>query len=457
MSGIARVLHLQGQMVTGSDLQETGLLNDLQEEGITIYYGHREENVVQAGLPDEVIISSAIPDDNCELAAACRLNIPISKRAEVISRWMNKQRGIAVAGTHGKTTTTAMVASILAGGGLDPSIMLGGIYPPLGGNCRLGQGDFFLSEADESDGSFLFMEPEFMVINNIEQDHMEFFQSEKRLYAIFAQFIYKLKDGGILFLNGDDPGIKKMMQAAGINSPEIITYGPGKKNDFYYIPVDYEGRGIKAEIYRKGQLLGELKLAIPGEHNLANALAAIAIGNSIGVPFPVMAETLAEFQGVERRFHIHANKSGITIVDDYGHHPTEIKATLKAARRNGAETIITVFQPHRYTRVQFLFQDFLDAFSESDEVIVTDIYPAGEKPIPGISGRRLAGSLHHDEVRYLPDFKEIEDYLWAKLKPGDLVITMGAGDVWKIGKSMAVKLLEMPQTFGLEAKTGVRS
>lgn len=450
MSGIAQVLHNLGHRVSGSDIKDSELLGKLRNLGIKVNIGHRVENVTAEGIPDEVIISSAIQENNCELEAAVELGLRIRKRAEIISMLMNQKRGIAVAGTHGKTTTTAMVSLVLEDGGLDPTIMLGGILSSIGGNCKLGESNYFITEADESDGSFLFMEPEFLLITNIEQDHMEFFQSEEKLYFIFARLIDRVKAAGKIFLNGDDPGVRRMMEEANFKNRQVITYGKGKINDLHYRLVRNNYSGFTARVFRRGELLGVLELTVPGEHNVLNALAAVGVGLELGIPFSLVVESLKQFKGVNRRFHIQASRYGITIVDDYGHHPTEIKATLRAARARGAASIITVFQPHRYTRTRFLFDEFLEAFEDSDEVIVTKIYSAGEKPIPGVSARRLAEALHHERVIYIESFDEIENYLWARVKPGDMIITLGAGDIWKVGKRMAGKLMVKPLTVGLE-------
>ncbi|KXS42466.1 MAG: UDP-N-acetylmuramate--alanine ligase [Candidatus Frackibacter sp. T328-2] len=435
MSGIANLLLGLGKQVTGSDMKESDIIIDLRKEGAEIKIGHKAENVEGA---DVVVVSSAIPMDNPEIIEAKKQEIPILKRAEMVAKLMTRQKGIAISGTHGKTTTTAMVATILKENGLDPTILVGGKLSLINGNAKLGNGDYFVTEADESDGSLLFMEPEIGVVTNIEADHLDYYESKEEIKETFIQFLNKLPAQGRGIVCLDDKEIVDIVDEMG---NDLITYGLTAQAKLFAEQIELNHLGSNSSIYYQGKKLGNLNLRVPGKHNLANALAAISIGLHIGLQFKEIASALKKFRGVGRRFEQKGKYRGAVLVDDYAHHPTEIEATLSAAQNMDFKKVIAIFQPHRYSRTKFLLEEFSQAFTDADEVIITDIYAAGEDPIPGVEAERVANLINQrnfGKAKFISDLDDVYHYLQKKLQAGELLLTLGAGDVWKVGERLAI-------------------
>ena len=434
MSGIARITAELEYPVSGSDINSTQVVGELSKLGCSIYHDHSPDNI---NNPDLVVISSAIKENNPELIEARRRKIPVIPRAKMLGILMNSGRGIAIAGTHGKTTTTAMVGTVLEHGGLDPTAVIGGYTHEFNGNAKLGTGDFFVAEADESDGSFLELNPEIAVINNIDNDHIDFYGSETRLHETFREFIHKVPVNGMIAICVDDPILGKIN---GLGTRNVVTYG--LKNDATLKAWDiHEDKfSISFGVLYKNKHLGYVTLGKPGQFNVYNALAAISVGLYVGLPFSVIRDALSTFQGVKRRFDILKRTPEMIVVDDYAHHPSEVKATLESARSNHSSRIIGVFQPHRYSRIKHLADAFGDAFNAADEVIVTDIYSAGETPIPFVTSDLVLDALsrnHHDHVEYIPGLDDITNRIQSRTKPGDLIITLGAGDIYKVAYKLA--------------------
>lgn len=440
MSGIARLFLSRGVHVTGSDVMESDRIVDLRRRGAVINIGHDPENV---GSPDVVVVSSAIAEENPELQAAHHRSIPVVTRAEMLGELMSDYYGIAVAGTHGKTTTTSMVGLMLADCGADPTVIIGGEVLDIGSNVRLGKGRYFVAEADESDGSFLKLRPQMGVITNIEADHLENYGSLEAIVDAFERFLQGLS---FAILGTDDPRVAGLASRA---KPPIMTYGL-RTGDVCATDVHLHPKGSACTVRCRGDVLGRLELKIPGVHNVMNALAAVAVGTSLGFPFDSIQESLAKFSGACRRFEVLGDVGGILVVDDYAHHPTEIKATLAAARTLGRR-VVAVFQPHRYTRTYYLEDALARSFDDADEVIITAIYPAGEKVIPGVSGEKLAGMVEKRlgrGVHFVPKLSEIPLLLGELCRPGDLVLTMGAGDVHRVAHAYLEQLRAAPLSIG---------
>ncbi|NLJ34397.1 MAG: UDP-N-acetylmuramate--L-alanine ligase [Firmicutes bacterium] len=440
MSAIAKVLLELGYTISGSDLKPSNTTERLKDMGAAIHIGHRRENL---NCPDLLVVSSAIPEDNVEVVAATGLGIPVLQRGEMLAQLMNMKEGIAVAGSHGKTTTTSMISLLLEKNGLDPTVLIGGELNDIGGNAKLGSGDYLVAEADESDGSFLRLNPKIAVVTNIENEHLDYYGSEEKIVDAFATFLAAVKDDGFAVLCADGHYMNNIIAAT---KAPTITYAVRKQDaDLWARDITFSRMGSKCNIYGRNGKLGKLLLNVPGEYNIANSLAAVAIGLELGLPFSQIAGALETFGGVHRRFELVGEVNGVSIVDDYGHHPTEIAATLQAAKEGNFNRIIAVFQPHRYTRTKYLYKEFGKAFAAADEVIVTDIYPAGEKPIPGITGALIAQSIgeeDHKKVTFMKNLASVPLYLKERVREGDLVLTLGAGDVWKMGKVLVKNLLE---------------
>jgi UDP-N-acetylmuramate--alanine ligase len=437
MSGIAEVLLNLGYHVSGSDIKETEVTRRLQSLGCEISYGHRRENLREA---DVVVISSAIRQKNPEVEAAEERLIPVIPRAEMLAELMRMKVGIAIAGTHGKTTTTSLISTVLAAGGLDPTVVIGGRLNSIGSNARLGQGEFLVAEADESDGSFLKLMPTIAVVTNIDPEHLDFYKGIEEIKESFLSFLEKIPFFGLAVLCLDHPNIQSLLPRL---KKRFTTYGLTTQADFQAKEIVFEGLSTSFDVVHHRQGIGRLSLRMPGIHNVYNALATLATAFELDIPFRVVQETLREFSGIQRRFQIKGEKKEILIVDDYGHHPVEIMATLKAARTGWGRRIIAVFQPHRYTRTQTLFKDFLTAFYDADILILTDIYPAGEDRIEGVESKALFEGIReygHKDVRYLADKGEIVEHLLRILSPGDLVITLGAGDIWQVSEELVKRL-----------------
>jgi UDP-N-acetylmuramate--alanine ligase len=442
MSGIAEVLLTLGYKVTGSDLQASDTTRRLEELGGRIFVGHQESNVGEAQV---VVISSAVSGQNPEVMVAKSRQIPVIPRAEMLAELMRLKFGVAIAGAHGKTTTTSMVANVLAQGGLDPTMVIGGKVNALGSHARLGRGELLVAEADESDGSFLRLSPTIVAVTNLDREHLDHYGSMERINECFLEFINKVPFYGLAVLCADDDRLRALF-------PNIVkryqTYGlrerKGIPPDFYATEINLNQWGAEFRAQHRGRNLGPFRLAVPGRHNVSNALVAIAIGIELDVPVDLIRKALAAYTGVERRFHLRGEAKGIMVVDDYGHHPTEIKATLAAAKQGWADRrLVVLFQPHRYTRTRDLLEDFAKAFEQSDLLFLTEIYAAGEQPIAGVSGAKLAEIVRaagHPSVTFVEQKDTIVDQVLPQLKSGDLVITLGAGDIWKMGLGLLARL-----------------
>ncbi|HAW08918.1 MAG TPA: UDP-N-acetylmuramate--L-alanine ligase [Bacteroidetes bacterium] len=435
MSGIAEILLNQGFAISGSDMNENENTEYLRQKGVEIKIGHFPENINGSEV---VVYSSAVnPDENPETLEARKQGIPIIRRAEMLAEATRLNYCIAVAGTHGKTTSTSMVGLILIKAGYDPTVIVGGRLKDFGGtNARLGKGEWTVVEADEYDRSFLQLLPTIAIINNIEPEHLDIYDGIEDLKNTFLQFANKVPFYGFVALGTDDPNVKEIL--SGINK-QIITYGLSRNNDYYAKDIELQQNFSKFSVFKESENLGEITLNVPGYHNVKNALAAISIASELGIDFATIQNALSEFNGVLRRFDIQGESKGIMIVDDYAHHPTEIRATLDAACKGWDRRIVAVFQPHTYTRTREFYKEFAQAFDEADVLVITDVYAAREKPIEGISGELIAQqaqSYGHKNVHYIPDFDDIIEFLKSELKAGDMLITIGAGNVFKIGSAI---------------------
>jgi UDP-N-acetylmuramate--alanine ligase len=441
MCGIAEVLLTLGYEVSGSDLKATEVTERLKKGGAVIFIGHAEANVHDAQV---VVYSSAVEMDNPEMVSARRMGIPIIRRAEMLAELMRMKYGIGISGTHGKTTTTSMAGLVLDAAGLDPTVVIGGRLNSLGTHARLGSGEYMVVEADEAYGSFLFLSPVVAVITNVDDDHLDHYRSVVRLQAAFVEFSNKVPFYGSVIACVDDPGVRQILPEIhrrtvtyGLN-PGAILYGEGLKlaPDSSSCRVRYDGRE-----------LGTLKLPVPGKHNVSNALAAVAVGLELDVPFDTAARALAAYTGVARRMQLKGEKAGIRVYDDYGHHPTEIRATLEAARQlisPAGGKLWVLFQPHRYSRVNLLRDSFGGAFETADHAVLTEIYAAGEVPIPGVTAQMILESVRRHgkpDVRFVPDLDSACSAVADGVRRGDVVLTMGAGDVNRCG-DLILKLLE---------------
>ena len=439
MSGIAEVLLNLGYKVSGSDLRGSETTERLAALGAEIGIGHQAETLQNV---DVVVISSAVNDDNPEVVEARRLHVPVIPRAEMLAELMRMKYGIAIAGTHGKTTTTSMAASILGHAGIDPTIVIGGKLNAIGTNARLGQGKFLLAEADESDGSFLVLSPTIAVVTNIDADHLDHYSGIDEIKETFVEFINRVPFYGLAVLCLDDPNIRDVLPLV---KKRYLTYGLSAQADIRATHVRHNGFMTSFVAHYKGYRLGEISFPMPGPHNVLNAMACIGVALELDIPFIAIQEGFARFGGVGRRFQVKGELGGIMVVDDYGHHPAEIKATLAAARQGWPERrIVAAFQPHRYSRTHELFTDFVAAFSDADVLILTDVYAAGEQPIEGATSERLARELRRHgqkDVTWLADREKIPGQLAGIVREGDIVITLGAGNIWQQGEAL-VKLLQ---------------
>jgi len=433
MSGIAEVLINLGYQVSGSDLKESDITRRLATLGGTIAYGHRAENVNEV---DVVVTSTAVNLQNPEVQEANRRKIPVIPRAEMLAELMRMKYGIAIAGTHGKTTTTSMVATVLSHGNIDPTVVIGGRLDSIGSNAKLGQGEFLVAEADESDGSFLKLSPTIAVVTNVDEDHLDFYSGIDEIRATFVDFINKVPFYGLAVLCLDDENLQGMIPDV---KKRLVTYGLTSQADFMAYEIEYEGDRTSFQVHYRGEALGRLSIRMPGRHNVLNALAAVAVAMELDMPFAAIAEGFQDFGGVGRRFEIKGEAQGIMVVDDYGHHPVEIKATLGAARGGWNRRLVAVFQPHRYSRTEALFDDFLTAFYQADHVAVMDVYAAGEDVRPEVTAEKLAEGISehgHKSCCYTGDVVATVEHLQAVLQPGDIIITLGAGNVWQVGAEL---------------------
>ncbi len=431
MSGIAEVLLNLGYAITGSDVSLSDITQRLTSLGAVIFSGHQASHLRDA---DVVVTSTAVKDDNPEVLEAHRRNIPVIPRAEMLAELLKMKFSVAISGSHGKTTTTSMVSTVLAYGGLDPTMVIGGKLASIGSNAKIGDGEIIVAEADESDGSFLKLNPCLAVITNIDREHLDYYRDIEEIKAAFLKFANIVPFYGSTILCLDNEHVREILPQI---KRKVITYGLTSPADYQATEMVLAGPLSKFSVSCRGERLGEVTLNVPGRFNIANALATIAVARELDMPFDAIRKGLEAFVGVHRRLEIKGKVNGVTVVDDYGHHPTEIRETLAAARQVWKDRIIVVFQPHRYTRTQKLFNEFLAAFSDADYLIVTDIYAASEKPIEGVSAANLCEGIRahgHQNVIYLSGFDEMTDHLLAMAKPSDVIITQGAGSVWKIGE-----------------------
>jgi UDP-N-acetylmuramate--alanine ligase len=442
MSGLAEFLHSQGYAVSGSDLKESAATRRLGQLGVEISEGHDSRNVGPAHV---VVASSAIGDDNPELREARKQKIPIIQRAEMLAEIMRLKDGIAVGGSHGKTTTTSLIGHVLNVAGLDPTSIIGGRVMGTGSDpsgTRVGQGNLLVAEADESDGSFLRLSPVITVITNIDPEHLDHYGDFAGLENAFVEFANGIPFWGLAVVCIDHPGVQAIVPRL---RRRFSTYGFSSQADLVAGEVRNQAEGVSFTVHRQGRRLGDVFLPLPGHHNALNALASIAVALELEVPFEEAAGALASFGGVERRYQSLGQHSGVQVVDDYAHHPAELRATLAAARDIHAGRILSVFQPHRYTRTRDCMQEFATAFNDSDLVIISEIYAAGDSPIPGITGRALAEEIAahgHKGVRFIGELEAIVEELPKELAAGDLVLTLGAGDISKLGARIVAKLSE---------------
>ena len=436
MSGIAEVLLNLGYKVSGSDLRTSPVTERLASLGACIFDRHQAENILGSEV---VVVSSAVKDDNPELVEARAHHIPVIQRAEMLSELMRLKYGIAIAGMHGKTTTTSMVAAVLAAGGLDPTIIVGGRIDAMGSNARLGKSQYLVAEADESDRSFLRLSPILAVVTNIDREHMDCYRNMRDVKQAFLDFMDRVPFYGMVVVCNDDAQLRRLF-------PQIrrrtLTYGVRKDSDFRIKELDRmrnPGESTctnRFHVIYKGADLGEFRLQVPGAHNVLNATAAVAVGIGLDIKPEVIAEALENFRGVDRRFQLRGKVGGVSVVDDYGHHPTEIKATLAAARQCGFKKIHVIFQPHRYTRTRDLIDEFATAFQDADTLAVLDIYAASEAPIEGVTGASLASRIKEaggKDAQYMPSFDEATELACSLAQPGDMVLTLGAGSVSQLG------------------------
>ncbi len=457
MSGIAEVLLNLGYQISGSDLKASDVTRALAKQGATVHFGHAAANLAAA---DVVVVSSACRPDNPEVVAAHARGIPVIPRAEMLAELMRMKQGIAVAGTHGKTTTTSMLATVLRAAGLDPTVVIGGKLASLGSNARLGQGEILVAEADESDGSFLKLSPTLAVVTNIDPEHLDHYGRFEAVEEAFVAFMNRVPFYGMTAACLDHPVVRELLPRV---SRRVVTYGESEGAQVRGVEIAPERRGCALTVVAAGQTLGRIRLGMPGRHNAVNALAAVTIAQELGLPFAIVAQALEGFSGVHRRFEIKGTFAGVTVVDDYGHHPAEIRATLAAAadwlaqnpdHRGGFETppsrgrIIAIFQPHRYSRTRDLREEFIQAFFGADLLVLTEIYAASEEAIPGISGQSLYEMIAAERqrrglpTRFAARREEIAGALEAELKPGDLVLTLGAGNIWEVGEELISRLRE---------------
>jgi len=434
MSGIAEILLDQGFRVSGSDRALSEVTERLQQLGAQVFEGHRAENI--GADVDTVVYSSAVAPDNPELVEALQRKIPVVRRAEMLAEVMRLKYGIGIAGTHGKTTTTSMISLVLMEGGLDPTVIVGGKLSGLGGtNARLGKGEFIVVEADEFDRSFLSITPTIAVLTTLETDHLDCYRDLEDIKGAFIQFASKVPFYGFIVLSLDEPALLDIMPQ--LSKKKIVTYGLNPQADVQAVDIRHKENVSIYMLVQNGEDLGQIALQVPGKHNVQNSLAAVAVGLQLGIPFEKIKTGIEKFTGVYRRWEKKGEVDGITVYDDYAHHPTECRATLSGVKSGWRRRVVCVFQPHLYSRTRDFYEEFGKSFLLSDVLIVTDIYPAREEPIQGITGELIVNAAKqygHKEVHYVQDKKRIPEVLRSLTRSGDIVITMGAGDIWKYGE-----------------------
>jgi UDP-N-acetylmuramate--alanine ligase len=445
MSGVAEVLLTLGFKVSGSDLKSSPVTERLANLGAIIFQGHKAENITGAEV---VVTSSAISHDNPEVASAHNQHIPVIPRAEMLAELMRLKYGIAIAGMHGKTTTTSMVAAVLAGGGLDPTVVVGGRVDAMGSNARLGKSQYLVAEADESDRSFLKLSPILAVVTNIDREHMDCYRDMEDVEQAFIDFVDRVPFYGMVVLCNDDDRLRSLLPRL---ARRATTYGLRPDSDLRIAYSNLECGSAHHHyshfsVEYRGRSLGNFHLRVPGQHNVLNATAAIAVGIGLDIDAERIREALESFRGVDRRFELKGAVNGVSVIDDYGHHPTEIRATLAAARQCGFDRIHVIFQPHRYTRTQDLLQEFGAAFFDADHILVLDIYAASEPAIPGITGERVAEAIRKSgkNARYVPSFSEAVQEMGSVAESGDMVLTLGAGNVSHLGPEILKELKARP-------------
>ena len=437
MSGIAELLLNLGYQVSGSDLRESDTTRRLRSLGGEIIIGHSADNIHDV---DVVVTSTAVKTDNPEVVEAQRQHVAVIPRAEMLAELMRMKYGIAIAGTHGKTTTTSMMSVVLHHAGIDPTAVIGGKLDAFGSNAKLGRGKFLVAEADESDGSFMHLSPTIAVVTNIDADHLDFYSGIEEIKQIFIDFINKVPFYGRAVLCLEDPNIQEILPEV---KKRFVTYGFSSQADFYAEEIQHRQGRTSFTVFYQGTELGRISFRMPGRHNVLNALSVVAVAHELEIPFQTIIGGFRNFGGLQRRFQLRDDIDNIMIIDDYGHHPAEIKATLDAAKSGWNKRVIAIFQPHRYSRTQALFDDFLTAFYQADQLIVTDVYAAGETAIDGASGESLAQGIvehGHKAVKYFSDFDEIASYVADIADPGDMVVTLGAGNINQVCELIADKL-----------------
>ena len=437
MSGIAELLLNQGYRVSGSDLRESDTTRRLAELGGEIVIGHSAENIHEV---DVVVTSTAVKANNPEVEEANRQHVAVIPRAEMLAELMRMKYGIAIAGTHGKTTTTSMMSVVLHHAGIDPTAVIGGKLDVFGSNAKLGRGKFLVAEADESDGSFMHLSPTIAVVTNIDADHLDFYSGIDEIKRIFIDFINKVPFYGRAVLCLEDKNIQEIL-------PEVkkryTTYGFSSQADFYADEIQHRRGRTSFTAYFQGEELGRIAFRMPGRHNVLNALSVIAVAHELEIPFQTIVGGFRNFGGLQRRFQLRDEVNGIMLIDDYGHHPAEIRATLGAAKSGWNKRVIAVFQPHRYSRTAALFEEFLTAFYQADLLVVSEVYPAGEDPIEGATGEALARGINehgHKNVTYRENLEEVSDFVAEIAEPGDMVVTLGAGNINQVCVAVAEKL-----------------
>jgi UDP-N-acetylmuramate--alanine ligase len=437
MSGIAEVLINQDYEVSGSDQSKSSVTDHLESLGAEIHFRHKSENIDNKHV---VVVSSAIRDDNPEVKAAREQMIPVIRRAEMLAELMRMKHGIAIAGTHGKTTTTSLVATVLAGGDLDPTVIVGGKLKNMGGHAKLGQSKFLVAEADESDGSFLKLSPTIAVVTTLDEEHMDFYHTIKNMKSAFLEFLNKVPFYGTAILCMDDPNLQSLLPKI---EKRTITYGLKTQADYTAREISVSELQTHFTVFHQGKKLGKISSESLGNHNVCNTLAAVAVGMELNMDFPSVADALKNFKGVQRRFEILHQSDALTIVDDYGHHPAEIQATLETAKVVWPNRrLVVVFQPHRFSRTQHLLESFYSSFNDADQLILLNIYAAGEKPIEGINSQKIAQGVRefgHKHVDHIENIDSVIPHLKNSLQPGDVVLALGAGNIGELAHKLAAQ------------------
>jgi UDP-N-acetylmuramate--alanine ligase len=447
MSGIARVLHERGVVVTGSDMRQSRYANALAESGMLVHIGHDAGNL---GDPEVVVVSTAIPESNPELAEARRRGLTVWPRARMLAELAGTQLTVAVAGTHGKTSTSSMAAAAFLAAGEDPTFLIGGELSDIGSNARCGSGRHFVVEADESDGSFLLLDPYCAIVTNVEADHLDHYGSLEEIIETFREFLGKVREGGVAVLCADDPVLVRLAEDL---PARVVTYGRSESADVRLVSYEADEGGASFTVALPDGRLVSSHLSIPGEHMALNATGVLAAAHALGVDVNAAAAGIATFGGVKRRFERVGEVGGVTVVDDYAHHPTEVRATLAGARSATVGELWVVFQPHRYSRTEALSAEFGEAFGDADRVVLMDVYSAGEAPVPGVSGKTIVDAVLHRHPRtplaYFPHRSSVASYLAGRVRCGDLVLTMGAGDVTTMGPEIVRALTERAAPGGV--------